>query len=113
MCFGAATHTMMDNGSPAHRDFQVYDVGQYGGSMLDLPNLLAFQVDMEEHTRQESRQPTQQEMNQMVDEMRLRFYEVYGDELYQRAVPDEERDRTAERLGQRGTQGMLYSRPPQ
>jgi RHS repeat-associated protein len=112
LAFGAAMHTVMDNASPTHRDFQVYDTRQYSGSMLMLPNVPGFVTDMAQHANGESRNPTETEMNQMVDEMRLRFYEVYGEDAYNRAIPVEERKRTEERLGQRGTRGMLYSGPP-
>lgn len=111
LAFGAATHTIMDNWSPAHRDFKVYDnslywgvseAGSYGGA------LLLYGVDMLAHAKEEEREPTEDEMNNMIDEMRLRFYEVYGPDAYNRAISQEEREKTAERLSLRSLDQMLY-----
>ena len=38
------------------------------------------------HADEEERQPTEDEMNHMIDEMRLRFYEVYGPDAYNPAI---------------------------
>ena len=47
-------------------------------------------------------------MNHMIDEMRLRCYEVYGPYAYNRATSQAERDKTAERLSQMSLDQMLY-----
>jgi len=47
----------------------------------------------------EERDPTEDETNHMIDEMRLRFYETCGEDAYNRAVSQAEREATADRLG--------------
>jgi hypothetical protein len=105
--FGNAMHPIMDNGSPAHRPFQIYDNARYGDNVLTY-RIGEWCVDMIMHSEGEARNPTSDEMNQMVDEMRLRFYETYGEEAYNQAVPEEQRQLTMERLTKRGITGMLY-----
>jgi hypothetical protein len=110
--FGEAMHTVMDNISPAHRVFQVYDnkasadlgsvtygsaVGNVGGG------LIGMSVDMLKHKSDESAPPTEAEMNVMVDRMRMQFLNTYGREAYENAVSEDERKKTAERLGRRET----------
>lgn|GEM_PF-6281473 len=51
-----------------------------------------------QHKNEESREPTQDEMNLMVDEMRMRFRQTYGQDAYNSAVSEDERKKTAERM---------------
>lgn len=109
--FGAAMHTIMDNWSPAHRDFQVYDNSTYRG-LVQADSLgvaaLLYGLDMLGHADQESGEPTEDEMNHMIDEMRLRFYEVYGPDAYNLAISEAEREKTAERLSRINIEILLY-----
>lgn len=43
----------------------------------------------------------------MVDEIRYRFQQTYGQAAYEQAVSESERKATAERLAKRKTEGML------
>ncbi len=116
--FGAAMHTVMDNVSPAHRDFQVYDnnpaiiSGAAAGATGGIGGVLGGVVGtvgaaMYQHGQEESREPTQAEMNLMVDELRLNYQQTYGQEAYNQAVSEDQRKLTADRLAKRGTDGML------
>lgn len=104
--FGAAMHTVMDNVSPAHTGFQVYAT-QYQGILSPASALVNDAVDLWNHSAEEDREPTEAEMNLMVDEMRLAYQETFGQEAYEQAVSEEERKLTAERLARRGSEGML------
>lgn len=102
--FGEGAHTIMDSFSPAHRDFQVYDTGQYilGYDLISLGGGLGFfAADMLDHSITESRQPTEEEMNDMVDALRLRYRASFGEDAYNRAVLEEDRIKTEERQKER------------
>ncbi|HET6979059.1 MAG TPA: RHS repeat-associated core domain-containing protein [Pyrinomonadaceae bacterium] len=108
--FGNAMHTIMDNWSPQHRDFKVYDNKPYWDMTAFLPGGAAvlYGFDMFIHAQGESRDPNDDEMNHMIDEMRLRFYEVYGEDVYNRVVSQAEREKTAERLSLMRLDQLLY-----
>ena len=107
--FGEAMHPVMDNGSPAHRGMQVYDLAPYlrtyqgyasfglgpVGAVLALND---FRQDMDAHAAEEARPPTPEEMNTMVDQMRMSYLQTFGREEYERAVSREEREATERRL---------------
>jgi hypothetical protein len=97
--FGKGAHTIMDGGSPAHRDFQVYDTQPYKVMALLSPaaSVIGFGLDMKAHTNIEARYPTDPEMNQMVDDLRMQFLNAFGKEAYERAVPEQDRKATEER----------------
>lgn len=97
--FGQGAHTIMDNVSPAHRDFQVYDTQKYTdlGTVVPLVAGGLFAADMLGHSEEEERKPTTEEMNEMVDVLRLRFQRAFGDELYNQAVPEDQRRETEQR----------------
>ena len=97
--FGKGAHTIMDGASPAHRDFQVYDARPYEvlGYLSPAVGVLAFGLDMKDHADAEARPPTDSEMNQMVDDLRMQFLNGFGREAYERAVPEEDRKATEER----------------
>jgi hypothetical protein len=97
--FGQGAHTIMDGGSPAHRDFQVYDVRPYEvmGFLSPVTGAAAFAWDMKGHADIEARQPTDAEMNKMVDDLRMQFLNAFGKEAYEKAVPEEDRRATEER----------------
>ena len=86
--FGRAAHTIMDSVSPAHAPFQVYDgMGIYlKKSNNPLAAVIDFAEDMVVHATIEEREPTQEEMQKMVDELRAKFREVFGEEIYNRAI---------------------------
>jgi len=111
LAFGAAMHTVMDNWSPAHRSFKLYDNSMYW-EMAGWGNpwgaLVIYGFDMLAHAEDEEREPTEDEMNHMIDEMRLRFYEVYGQDAYNRAISEREREKTAERLALMSFDQLLY-----
>lgn len=86
--FGQAMHPVMDNVSPAHRDYQVYDTGKYvvEGLIDPVKAVGSFAVDMLSHERTESRPPTDEERQLMNEEMRKHFRDVFGEEELQRAM---------------------------
>jgi hypothetical protein len=98
--FGEAMHPVMDNMSPAHHWMKLYDLKPY----LDLAVIspaaadIRYGLDMAEHKEDEAREPTQDEMNAMVDEMRMRYLHTFGQEAYEQAVSKEEREATERRL---------------
>ena len=101
--FGEGVHPVMDNMSPAHHWFQLYDLGPYEALAAINPLLAAysFKHDMDIHGANETRQPTQYEMNAMIDEMRMRYLYAFGRQEYERAVSQWEREATAARLRER------------
>lgn len=94
--FGRGTHTYSDNTSPEH-GFKVYAVPQKE-IVLFLPSGETFSYtgndwakwakDLLEHKAGESRDPTTEEMQRAVDDIRDYFYVTFGDEAFKRAVPD-------------------------
>jgi len=108
--FGAATHAIMDNRSPAHSNFQVFDgsettkivagtviggvlggpIGAAAGAAVGGRNTLA-------HINTESRDPTDDEQNAMEDEIRTAFQQVYGQDSYNNSVSESQRRETAGR----------------
>lgn len=109
--FGSAMHTVMDNWSPMHRDFQLYDGTNMNMAFGPGP-LVQFGLDMLDHANGEEREPTEDEANHMIDEMRLRFYETFGEDAYNRAVSQAEREATADRLARMNDMRLLlYLRP--
>lgn len=53
---------------------------------------------MKKHVDQESRKPTDAEMNLMVDEIRMAYKKTFGKAAYERAVSASERNLTDERM---------------
>ncbi len=101
--FGQGAHPIMDGASPAHREFQVYDLAPYQTLAAINPLLAAalYKNDMDAHTEAESRQPTQGEMNHMVDDLRMQYLNAFGREMYEQAVSQEEREATDRRRNPR------------
>jgi RHS repeat-associated protein len=108
--FGAGAHTIMDGSSPAHKDFQVYNlvqpvppVGSDAGSLIAAGiGTVANSVESQnEHGDKESREPTEEEMNHMVDDMRMQYLNAFGREMYEKAVPQSEREATERRKNPR------------
>jgi hypothetical protein len=107
--FGAAMHTYMDNRSPEHTGFQIYDnqssflngvvkgigMGPIGAIVSGLSEVA---TDQGKHVVGEHREPTTDEMNLMVDEIRTQYRNVYGDEQYRLAVSESERKATEARI---------------
>ena len=82
-----------------------YATGGLGGAIVGSAGaVISSQVD---HVNIESREPTTDEMNTMVDEIRYRFQQTYGQAAYEQAASEGERKATAERLAKSGTKGML------
>ncbi|HEX7772178.1 MAG TPA: RHS repeat-associated core domain-containing protein, partial [Pyrinomonadaceae bacterium] len=107
--FGEAMHPIMDNMSPAHRWMQVYDLKPYNDTYQKYANfglnevgaalaLNDYRQDMAAHSGEEARPPTPEEMNTMVDQMRMRYLQTFGQEAYEQAVSREERNATERRL---------------
>jgi RHS repeat-associated protein len=97
--FGQGAHPIMDGASPAHREFQVYDLAPYQ-TLAAVNTLVAaalYARDMDAHTETESKHPTQDEMNQMVDDLRMQYLNAFGREMYEQAVSPEERAATDRR----------------
>ncbi|MGD9628009.1 MAG: RHS repeat domain-containing protein [Pyrinomonadaceae bacterium] len=110
--FGAAMHTVTDNRSPAHSDFQVFDGNEttkiiVGGVIGGIPGALAGGRGTIQHMAIEKRAPNATEENLMVDEIRLAFQSVYGSSAYEQSVSEEERRRTQQRQSQGRQGGML------
>ena len=96
----------MDGSSPAHRDFQVYDTLPYklmalGGPMAAGQSIDMFKKDMEAHAAEEAREPTEEDMNHMVDDLRMQFRALFGEDMYKSAVSDKQRDETEQRMKNR------------
>lgn len=112
-------HPVMDNWSPAHRYFQVYDGGELtkgaakGAAIGALAGPLGSIVGAavggyattREHSKIESRNPTPEEMNSMIDEMRLAFEITFNGTAG--AVSANKMQQTVARLNTRGYEGML------
>lgn len=117
--FGEAMHPVMDNWSPAHRDFQVYDgselpkgaakgalIGSIVGPLGTIVGAgIGAYSTTTEHSKIEARKPTDDEMNAMVDEMRLAFEITFNATVG--AVSSPKMQETVARLGKRGYTGML------
>jgi RHS repeat-associated protein len=97
--FGQGVHTIMDGASPAHREFQVYDLAPYKELFVINPvgAIVAYKDSMDVHGTIEARPPTEEEMNQMVDDMRMQYLNTFGREMYEQAVSPEERAATERR----------------
>jgi RHS repeat-associated protein len=97
--FGKGAHPIMDGPAPGHHDFQVYDTQGYKllGALSPLLGAGVFGVDMLVHSNAEGRKPTDAEMNQMVDDLRMQLLNAFGREAYERAVPEADRKETDER----------------
>lgn len=59
-----------------------------------------FKHDMDIHAANEAREPTESEMNAMIDEMRMRYLYAFGREEYEKAVSPSQRKETERRLRQ-------------
>ena len=101
--FGQGSHPITDGSSPSHREFQVYDLAPYKALFAINPvwGITAYKTAMDAHTEEESREPTQDEMNHMVDDLRMQYLNAFGREMYERAVSLEERDATDRRRNAR------------
>jgi hypothetical protein len=101
--FGQGAHPIMDGSSPAHRDFQVYDLAPYKTLFAISPALgiAAFKEAMDAHAAKEAREPTEDEMNHMVDDLRMQYLNTFGREMYEQAVSPEEREATERRRNPR------------
>ena len=79
--------------SPAHRDFQKYNIPR---TVITLPGLVPggivvldprqFAKEMQEHKEQESRNPTREERQRAIADMRAYFRRIFGDEWHRRAT---------------------------
>ncbi len=83
--FGEAIHPIMDNASPAHRDFQIYDTS---GWSLSVSGLITAGVDIYLHGNEEGRPPTPEEMAPMVGEIRSLYVDIFGTKRLNEAVPE-------------------------
>ena len=86
--FGEAIHPIMDNVSPAHRDFQVYDTS---GWSLSLNGLISAGLDLYQHGKEEERDPTPEELTRMTNEIRPLYFEIFGSKRLKEAVPEQKR----------------------
>ncbi|MGH9944128.1 MAG: hypothetical protein ACRD9R_17425 [Pyrinomonadaceae bacterium] len=85
--FGSSSHAVMDNTSPAHAPFQLYDAPEPTGiAYLDLGILYAYKKGMDIHSAGEST-ITPSQMGIAVQAVRENFRRAFGDERYRRAVP--------------------------
>lgn len=57
-------------------------------------------ISAAQHMQQESRPPTPDEMNLMVDEMRMAYRKTFGQEAYERDVKEADRRETESRMAQ-------------
>ena|SRR5690606_37092740 len=86
----------MDNRSPAHNDFQVYNGNETTtmvvATVLTGPvGLAATGQGTAGHILTESRPPTDAEQNTMADEIRAAFLQTYGKDSYNNSVSESER----------------------
>jgi RHS repeat-associated protein len=87
--FGAATHTIMDSFSPAHMGYQVYDgfrLMVYNNSGDLIKTAIEYGLGMLDHKGIEKREPDRWEYHFMALEIQRLFLEVYGRDLYEKAV---------------------------
>ena len=85
--FGNAIHPIMDNTSPAHAPFQLYDAPNFTGTP-SIDGMLAYiwAQEMRAHAAAEAA-ISEAQLNSAVSAVRAQFKKVYGQELYNRAVP--------------------------
>lgn len=117
--FGEATHTIMDNWSPAHRDFQIYDgstlvkgamiggaIGTIAGPMGTIVGAaVGGYMTTTEHSKLESKDPTKDEMNSMIDEMRIAYRMTFNETG--RAIKDSDMRLTDRRVSEQKETRML------
>ncbi len=74
--------------------------------------LIIFALEMLDHAEGEANEPSDDVYNSVIDEMRLRFYETFGEDAYNKAVSESEREKTADRLSRMTDMRLLlYLRP--
>jgi RHS repeat-associated protein len=73
--FGQAIHPIMDRVSPAHRDFQIYDTSEW---KLSLRGIITAASDISAHAKLEDRDPTQDEMQRMVEAIQRLYGDVFN-----------------------------------
>jgi RHS repeat-associated protein len=88
--FGGAIHAPMDNYSPTHSNFQVFDGSSlYTNYTVDIatgvPISENYWAELAAHQAGEERDPTAEEMQAMVTEIQAMFRRIYGDKAAQRA----------------------------
>jgi len=119
--FGAAIHVIMDNVSPAHKGFQVYDnstpaaAGAAVGAATTPTNPLlgalvgagaSVATSNLAHKEKEEPDPTGEEYNLMSDRIRALFKEIYGQAAYEESVLEKDRRETAERIRRNGVSSL-------
>ncbi len=83
--FGQAMHPIMDNTSPTHRPFQVFDNSNMWACVVDPYACYLFWEEMEVHKRGEST-IFQGDLNQSVSDARQKYRSLYGDKALNLAV---------------------------
>lgn len=90
--FGKGAHTLMDNTSPAHRDFQVYKVPTKVVPTRNGPTEVAdagkFIKEGLAHVAEEAREPTRGEVEVTNKALRDYYSNVFGEEALQRVAPE-------------------------
>lgn len=90
--FGEGAHTLMDNTSPVHRGFQVYDLEEYlsgDGSVFDVGagmDVIGYAADMLRHKGEESHVPTAAETKETTEALHKYFRNVFGADALQAAM---------------------------
>ena len=90
--FGCGCHTIMDNVSPAHSDFQVYAAPYNTPRVLPDPiqnaiiKGVGFARALSQHNAEESHEVTGAEARQNVDRLRNFYRNIYGERRLKEAV---------------------------
>lgn len=87
--FGRGAHTLMDNVSPAHSDFQVYDAPYFDYEVdiaSGLPtNAGTFTADMWAHKQAEAGEPTPAELKRSTEALHNFYRNIFGQAALDRA----------------------------
>jgi len=85
--FGRAIHPIMDNTSPAHMPFQLYEgLSLKGNVYIDSMLISAWIGGLWEHSSREA-SISDAQLNGAISAVREHFKNVYGETLYRQAVP--------------------------
>jgi RHS repeat-associated protein len=91
--FGEGSHTLMDNTSPAHYNYQLYSIPRVlipipgaPGSYVLLPNASQYTKEQMQHIGKESDEPTEEQRRRAVADMQAYYLRTFGEEAFHRAI---------------------------
>lgn len=84
--FGRGNHAVMDETSPTHKGFQLYQQPKFTGSpVMDAMTAHRFKKEMDVHTAGEAK-INQEQMKEAVAKVRANFGSVFGEDMLQYAI---------------------------